>query len=90
MNYRLAFTPQAKEDFDFWKATDAKTTERIRRMLKELQEHPFSGTGKPEALRWQYSGAWSRRINRRDRMVYTVDGELVTVIVLALSYHYKA
>jgi len=47
MNYRIAFTPQASEDFDFWKKTNPKTAEKIKRMLHELEEHPFVGTGKP-------------------------------------------
>ncbi|MCQ2084364.1 MAG: Txe/YoeB family addiction module toxin [Bacteroidaceae bacterium] len=57
-------------------------------LLHELQEHPFTGTGKPEPLRYQFSGAWSRRINHKDRLVYQVDGEVVTVFVLAMRYHY--
>ncbi|MCQ2057983.1 MAG: Txe/YoeB family addiction module toxin [Bacteroidaceae bacterium] len=56
-------------------------------LLRELQEHPFTGTGKSEPLKYQFSGAWSRRINHKDRLVYQVDGEVVTVFVLAMRYH---
>ena len=90
MSYKIALTPQAERDFDYWKSTDAKTAEKIRSLLRELSEHPFTGTGKPEPLKWQLSGAWSRRINRRDRLVYTVNGEIVTVVVLSMRFHYKA
>lgn len=62
--------------------------EMEKALLRELQEHPFTGTGKPEPLKYQFSGAWSRRINHKDRLVYQVDGEVVTVFVLAMRYHY--
>ena len=89
MSYRIAFTPQASEDFKFWKETSSKTAEKIKAMLRELQEHPFTGTGKPEPLKYQFSGAWSRRINHKDRLVYQVNGDVVTVFVLAMRFHYK-
>ena len=68
--------------------SNPKTAEKIKILLRELQEHPFTGTGKPEALKYQFRGAWSRRINHKDRLVYQVDGDIVTVIVLAMRYHY--
>ena len=89
MSYKIAFTPQASEDFNFWKATNPRTAEKIKAMLRELQEHPFIGTGKPEPLKYQFSGAWSRRINHKDRLVYQVNGDVVTVFVLAMRFHYK-
>ena len=88
MSYKIAFTPQAMEDFNYWKSTNPKATEKIKNLLRELQEHPFTGTGKPEALKYQFSGVWSRRINHKDRLVYQVNGEVVTVFVLAMRYHY--
>ena len=89
MSYKIAFTPQACEDFNFWKATSPRTAEKIKAMLRELQEHPFTGTGKPEPLKYHFSGAWSRRINHKDRLVYQVNGDVVTVFVLAMRFHYK-
>ena len=89
MSYKIAFTPQASEDFNFWKATSPKIAEKIKAMLREMQEHPFSGIGKPEPLKYQFSGAWSRRINHKDRLVYQVNGDVVTVFVLAMRFHYK-
>lgn len=88
MSYKIALTPQAMEDFNYWKSSNPKMTEKIKVLLRELQEHPFTGTGKPEPLMYQFSGAWSRRINHKDRLVYQVDGEVVTVFVLAMRYHY--
>jgi toxin-antitoxin system, toxin component, Txe/YoeB family len=88
MSYKIAFTPQAMDDFNYWKSTDPKTTEKIKILLREIQEQPFTVIGKPEPLKYQFSGAWSRRINHNDRLVYQVDGEVVTVFVLAMRFHY--
>lgn len=88
MHYKIAFTPAAEKDWSYWTNTDVKTAARIKKMLREMREHPFSGTGKPEPLKYQFAGAWSRRINHRDRLVYTVNGSIVTVIVLSMRFHY--
>ncbi len=89
MNYKIAFTPQAAEDMDFWNRTNPKTAEKIKGMLRELQEHPFSCTGKPEPLKCQFAGAWTRRINHKDRLVYQVDEKIITVFVMAMRFHYE-
>lgn len=88
MGYKIAFTPVAISDMEYWKRTSQKTVEKIKRMLVEMQEHPYSGTGKPEALKYQFAGVWSRRINHKDRLVYQVNGDIVTVIVLSMRFHY--
>ena len=88
MRYKITFTPVAKEDWAYWKRTSPKTAEKIKRMLREMQEHPFTGTGKPEPLKYQFAGAWSRRINHKDRLVYQVDGQVITVFVLTMRFHY--
>ena len=89
MSYKIAFTPQASEDFESWKRASPKTAEKINGMLRELREHPFAGTGKPEPLKCHFAGAWSRRINHKDRLIYQVNEEIITVIVLAMRIHYK-
>ena len=89
MSYKIAFTPQAMEDYNYRKSTNPKMTEKIKLLLRELQDHPFTGIGKPEPLKYQFSGVWSRRINHKDRLVYQVDGEVVTVFVLAMRFHYS-
>ena len=88
MRYRITFTPIAKEDWAYWKRTSPKTVDKIKRMLREMQEHPFTGTGKPEPLKYQFAGAWSRRVNHKDRLVYQVDGQVITVFVLTMRFHY--
>ena len=81
MSYKIAFLPQARKDFDAWKKSGAKTAEKIKEILLDIAEHPFSGIGKPEPLKHQLSGKWSRRINKADRIIYSVDGELIIVFV---------
>ncbi len=82
----IAFTPHAWEDYQYWKATDSKTSQRIDTLITETLRTPFSGIGKPEPLRGELSGYWSRRINSSDRMVYTFKEE--TLYLLALRRHY--
>lgn len=85
MSYKIAFLPQARKDFDEWKKTDEKTTIRIKNILRDISEHPFSGIAKPEPLKNNLSGKWSRRINKTDRIVYSVDGDIVTVFVFSAT-----
>jgi len=89
MSYKIAFLPCARRDFDEWKRTDEKTTEKIKTLLKDISEHPYTGMGKPEPLKHNLSGKWSRRINKTDRIIYSVDGELVLVYILSMKGHYK-
>ena len=88
MSYSIALLPQAEEDLSYWRKTDPQTVVRIKRLLKDISEHPYSGLGKPEPLKWSLSGKWSRWINRKDRLVYEVDGDRILVFVLAMRYHY--
>ncbi|MFY8188886.1 MAG: Txe/YoeB family addiction module toxin [Flavobacterium sp.] len=69
------------------KAGDVATIKKIIQILKELQEHPFSGSGKPEALKHNLTGLWSRRINKKDRLIYEVQDEIVTVFVVSAMGH---
>ena len=75
MNYKIALLPAAQEDFEYWKQNRPKTADRIARLLQDMASHPFTGIGKPEALKWNLAGCWSRRINSVDRIVYKVDGD---------------
>lgn len=84
----LAWTPQAWEDYLYWQKTDPKTVKRINALLRETLRTPFEGRGKPEPLRFDLAGCWSRRIDHEHRLVYKVDGAAGTVIVLQCRYHY--
>ncbi len=83
---RLAWTPAAWEDYVYWQGQDRKTLKRINLLIRETLRNPFDGIGKPEPLRENLSGFWSRRIDDTNRLVYVVDGTDLTVI--ACRYHY--
>lgn len=82
----LAWTELAWSDYVYWQSQDKKTLKRINRLLTDTMRHPFVGIGKPEALKENLSGFWSRRIDDTNRLVYAVDDSYVTVI--ACRYHY--
>jgi toxin YoeB len=82
----LEFDPSAFDDLAWWMETDRKKALRIVKLLKEVQRTPFEGLGKPEALKHELSGCWSRRIDDEHRLVYEVQEEKIRV--LACRYHY--
>ena len=62
---------------------------RITALLKDIVEHPYTGIGKPEPLKYDLAGKWSRRINSEHRIIYSVNEDIVTVYVFAMRYHYS-
>ena len=88
MSYVLAFLPIAWEDYQHWQQTDKNVVRRLNALLKEMQRTPSAGTGKPELLRYDRAGTWSRRITDEHRLVYRVEGEVVWI--LQCRYHYAA
>lgn len=83
----LLWTPEAWADFESWLDENPEMIPRIRIMIKETARAPFSGIGKPEPLKHNLTGFWSRRITQSDRMVYAVKDDRLAII--ALRYHYK-
>jgi toxin YoeB len=79
------FTDTGWEDYTFWLANDTKTLKKIHRLLKDIDRSAFAGLGKPEPLKFELSGYWSRRINETDRLIYKVEKE--TIIVIACKSH---
>ncbi len=71
---RVVFSSHAWEDYQFWCDADRKLLLRLNRLIEECRRNPFKGSGKPEPLKGELAGLWSRRINRRDRLVYRVTG----------------
>ncbi|OFY66877.1 MAG: hypothetical protein A3H98_13985 [Bacteroidetes bacterium RIFCSPLOWO2_02_FULL_36_8] len=68
---RLIYSDKAKDDLIYWKKTgNVAVLKRIRKLLENILETPFTGIGKPEGLKYDFSGCWSRRINAIDRLVY--------------------
>ena len=86
MPKRITWTLAAWEDYEYWQGQDRKTLKRINNLLKDCLREPFSGIGKPEQLKENLSGLWSRRIDEENRLVYSVDGD--DLVVLACRYHY--
>lgn len=82
---RIVFTTHGCEDYTSW-AGDRKVLLRINRLLDEAGRDPGAGVGKPERLRGDLSGCWSRRIDQEHRLVYTVQGD--DLVVLQARYHY--
>jgi len=82
----ICFHKNGWEDYLYWQKTDKKMVTRINELIRDIQRQPFDGIGKPEALKYDLAGAWSRRINTEHRLVYTVREEMV--IILQCRYHY--
>lgn len=90
MSYLVNISPRAQREIDaLRKAGDKVTIKKIGILLIELMEHPYTGTGKPEDLKGNLSGLWSRRINQKDRLVYKVEEDIVTVTVVQARGHYS-
>ena len=89
MSYELVITKTALKDIEkHKKAGDKATLKKLQQLLNELREHPFLGTGQPELLKHELAGLYSRRINKKHRLVYSVEEEQVIVYVLSAWSHY--
>lgn len=84
---RVAWTAEAWADYIYWQGQDRKTLKRINRLIQEAQRSPLEGIGKPEPLKENLAGFWSRRIDDTNRLVYTVDDAQLTII--SCRYHYE-
>jgi toxin YoeB len=83
----IKFSSNAQEDIAYWKKSGNRAVmNKITALLKDIEAHPFSGIGKPEQLKYAFSGCWSRRINGEHRIIYAVREN--GIYVLALRYHY--
>lgn len=82
----ISFTKIAFEQFTNWQKTDKKVYQKIIVLIKEIERSPFEGTGKPEPLKHELQGYWSRRINLEHRLVYKITDTAITII--ACKYHY--
>ncbi len=89
MSYTLEFTKVALVDIEkHKKAGDKAVLKKIAKLLEELKENPTDGTGRVELIKYGLSGKFSRRINHKHRLVYSIEDEIVTVHVLSLWGHY--
>lgn len=82
----LLFFPEGWEDYLYWQTQDKKTLRRINTLIKDIQRSPFDGLGKPEPLKGNYQGWWSRRIDEVNRIVYKI--EATKLVVAQCRTHY--
>ena len=83
---RLRFTEPACEDYRYWERHEPKKAQKIQKLCEAVLENPYEGIGKPEPLKFDLQGCWSRRIDRVHRLVYQVQED--EVIIIACRYHY--
>ncbi len=81
-----SWTDDAWDDYLYWQTQDRKTLKRINKLIQDTERHPFEGIGKPEPLRGDFSGYWSRRIDDVNRLVYSVKEE--ALIIVSCRTHY--
>jgi toxin YoeB len=82
----ILFAENAWEDYLYWQQTDKKILKRINLLIGDIHPEPFKGIGKPEPLKINWSGYWSRRINKEHRLVYKVQDD--TISIAQCRYHY--
>ncbi len=84
---KVAFLPQAFSDFNRWAKEDKNLYAKIVKLIEDINRNPFSGIGKPEPLKHDMKGLWSRRINEEHRLVYKVTDE--EIVVVSCKWHYS-
>jgi toxin YoeB len=83
---RIIFSKNAWEDYISWQVEDKKILKKINSLIREIQSTPYEGTGKPEPLKHDLAGLWSRRIDSEHRLVYRTAGE--DILIYACRFHY--
>jgi toxin YoeB len=83
---RIVFHPNGWEDYLYWQQQDRGMLKKINKLIRDIERDPYSGIGKPEALRFDLAGCWSCRIDQEQRLVYRMDGD--DLHLLACRYHY--
>lgn len=87
----IRFTKTALDDLSYWKKIGNKQIlSKIEHLLADIAEHPFTGIGKPEPLRFELAGYWSRRINSEHRIVYRIENDQIVVVIISMRFHYKS
>jgi len=81
------FTDAAWDDYQYWVENDKKQIKRINSLIKDIDRHPYEGIGKPEPLRANLQGYWSRRIDTEHRIVYAVENN--QVVYISFRFHYE-
>ena len=83
---RIIFSQNSWEDYISWQSVDKKMLKKVNELIKDIQRTPYTGLGKPEPLKYDLTGFWSRRIDREHRLVYQVNGD--EILIYGCRYHY--
>ena len=83
---KVKLSKNAQKHYQYWIDNDKKVLKKINELIKEIQLSPYDGKGKPEALKFNLTGFWSRRINQEHRLVYKVENDIL--VILQCRYHY--
>jgi len=83
---RIIFSKNAWEDYLSWQSDDRKTLKKVNSLIREVQSTPYEGSGKPEPLKHDLAGLWSRRIDREHRLVYRAEGD--DILIYGCRFHY--
>ncbi len=83
---KIIFLDQAWEDYLYWQSTDKAMLKKVNSLIKEIERMPFEGSGKPEPLKHNLAGMWSRRLTLEHRIVYKIENE--SVVIFQCRYHY--
>lgn len=83
----IQFTPEAFEQYNEWLTSNKAIYNRLNKLIKECARTPFEGTGKPEALKYDFKGYWSRRINDEHRLVYRVEDTYIKIVACKMHYN---
>lgn len=84
----ISWFDEAWEDYLYWQSQDKKTLKRINALIKDILRNPFEGIGKPEPLKYNMTGYWSRRIDDTNRIVYRYEND--TLYIISCRYHYQS
>ena len=87
--YSIVLSEQAKKDYQYWATSGNEgVLKKILKLLEDISIHPYTGIGKPEPLKYDLSGKWSRRINSEHRIIYSVEDKIIKVHIFSMRYHY--
>ncbi len=84
---KIIFHPEAWEEYLLWQANDRPVLRKLNRLIEAITRDPYEGIGKPEPLRFDYTGYWSRRITDEHRLIYKVEGDALYIV--QCRYHYN-
>lgn len=88
--YRIILSSQAQKGYLYFNQSGNKAIlNKITALLKDIADHPYTGIGKPEPLKYELAGKWSRRITEEHRLVYSVNDDKIEVHILSMKYHYS-